>query len=180
MYPQINPTETFRERHLALLREAKDKRRARRLRVPKAARAWCLPHKERMEREMNQTIDKRTSGTGWSTKTLLGACLMVVAALMAACLMGAQPAHASSTFTVNSTADTEDATPDGACNSCTLREAIQEANATVDADTINFNIPEALRDPNTDVVILSPQTQLPRNQSGDHKRLHPTSGQPEH
>jgi hypothetical protein len=108
MYHRINPTETFRERHLALLREAEDGRRARRLGAPKA-RASCPPHKERMEREMIQTIDKLTSGTVWSRKAL-AACLMVVAALLAACLMAAQPAHASTTFTVNSTADEGDAT----------------------------------------------------------------------
>jgi hypothetical protein len=52
MYHQINPTETFRERHLALLGEAEDKRRARRrLRAPKAARAWCpLTKRGRKER----------------------------------------------------------------------------------------------------------------------------------
>ena len=65
---------------------------------------------------MNQTIDKRTSGTVWSTKAL-GACLMVVATLLAACLMAAQPAHASTTFTVNSTADDMDLSPDdGVCD----------------------------------------------------------------
>jgi CSLREA domain-containing protein len=107
------------------------------------------PHKERKETEMNQTIDKRTSGTGWSRKTLLGACLMVVATLLAACIMAAQPAHASTTFTVNSTADNGDvAALDGICDVtrqldgvCTLRAAIEQANATVGADTINFDIP---------------------------------------
>ena len=62
---------------------------------------------------------------------------------MAATLaMVASPAWAT-TFTVNSTADTGDATPDGTCNTCTLREAIQEANAPTSpgADTINFDIP---------------------------------------
>src|SRR5829696_7119812 len=98
---------------------------------------------------MNQAIDKGTSGTAWSTKAL-GACLMVVAALMAACLMlAAQPAHASTTFTVDSTADDADGSPlDGACDVsretgvvCTLRAAIEQANATPGADTINFDIP---------------------------------------
>jgi len=150
MYHQINPTETFGERHLTLLREAEGKRRARRrLRAPKAARTLRPPHKERKETEMIQTIDKRRSGTGWNRKAL-GACLMVVATLLAACLMlAAQPAHASTTFTVNSTADDADGSPlDGACDVsretdgvCTLRAAIQQANATSGADTINFNIP---------------------------------------
>lgn len=50
------------------------------------------------------------------------------------------------TFTVNSTADAADATPgDGICatgvgTECTLRAAIQEANAWAGADTITFNI----------------------------------------
>ena len=141
MYHHINPTETFRERHLALLGEAKDKRRGRRrLRAPKAARAWCSPQKERKETEMNQTIDKRTSGTGWSRKTLLGACLMVVATLLAACIMAAQPAHASTTFTVNSTADYggDVAALDGICDVtlqldgvCTLRAAIEQSRPTL-------------------------------------------------
>jgi len=44
---------------------------------------------------MTQAIDNRTSGTGWSREAL-GACLMVVATLLAACLMlAAQPAHAA-------------------------------------------------------------------------------------
>jgi len=101
---------------------------------------------------MNQAIDKGTSATAWSRKTLLGVCLMMVAALMAACLMmAAQPAHASTTFTVNDTRDSPDAssTAGGTCdidvfidgNQCTLRAAIQQANATSGADTINFNIP---------------------------------------
>ena len=94
---------------------------------------------------MNQAIDKRTSGTGWSTKAL-GACLMVVAALMAACLMmAAQPAHASTTLTVNSTADFHDTiSNDGFCGfggSCSLRSAIEEANSNPGADTIKFAIP---------------------------------------
>jgi len=152
MYHHINPTETFGERHLLLRREAEEKRRVRRsLRAPKAARALRPTHKERMETEMIQTINNRTSGTVWSTKTL-GACLMAVAVLLAACLMmAAQPAHAATTFTVNDTRDSPDAssTAGGTCdidvfnpgNQCTLRAAIQQANATSGADTINFNIP---------------------------------------
>jgi len=73
---------------------------------------------------------------------------MVVATLLAACLMAAQPAHASTTFTVNSTAaDADVAALDGVCDAtrgggeCTLRAAIQQANATSGADTINFDIP---------------------------------------
>jgi CSLREA domain-containing protein len=55
-------------------------------------------------------------------------------------------ASAASTFTVNSTGDGADSNVgDGVCNdgtgSCTLRAAIQEANAVSAADTINFNLP---------------------------------------
>jgi hypothetical protein len=113
---------------------------------------------------MNQTIDNRTSGTGWSRKVLLAACLMVVATLLAACLMmAAQPAHASTTFVVNSQGDQIDANgSDGVCdtnaaaagNQCTLRAAIQQANSTSGADTINFNIPEG-------GVSLFPTTGMP-------------------
>src|SRR5690606_38888623 len=52
-----------------------------------------------------------------------------------------QTAHAA-TFTVNNTADAPDANPgDGICATasgvCTLRAALQEANAAAGADTIN-------------------------------------------
>jgi len=54
-------------------------------------------------------------------------------------------AIAASPFTVNSTDDAPDANPaDGVCDvgdgSCTLRAAIQQANAASDDDTINFNL----------------------------------------
>jgi uncharacterized delta-60 repeat protein/CSLREA domain-containing protein len=54
-------------------------------------------------------------------------------------------AQAATTFTVNSTADGPDINPaDGVCNDgsgvCTLRAAIQEANAASGADTINFSL----------------------------------------
>src|SRR3712207_1765733 len=54
-------------------------------------------------------------------------------------------AHAAAAFTVNSTGDGADSnTADGMCNdgagNCTLRAAIQQANATPGTDTINFQI----------------------------------------
>lgn len=54
-------------------------------------------------------------------------------------------AHAATTFTVNSLADTPDAAPgNGTCadagNACTLRAALQEANALSGDDTINFSV----------------------------------------
>lgn len=74
----------------------------------------------------------------------------LVAAMMATSLLAAQSVRASTTFVVNSTADTPDASTAGtACDvdvftngdQCTLRAAIQQANATSGADTINFAIP---------------------------------------
>ena len=175
MYPHINPTETFRERHLLLLTEAEDQRRAgrlpgerlrgERLGAPKAARASGPPQTQRKEREMNQEIDNRTGGTKWlSTKTLLGACLMVIATLLGG-LTQAPPANAATTFTVNLTADTSDANlSNAACDvnpaasgkQCTLRAAIEQANATAVADTIRFAIPGT-----TGVKTISPTTSLP-------------------
>ncbi len=54
--------------------------------------------------------------------------------------------RAATTFTVNSTGDGADNNlGDGACNdgtgACTLRAAIQQANAAASADVINFNLP---------------------------------------
>jgi CSLREA domain-containing protein len=81
----------------------------------------------------------------------------LVVAFMAGCLLVvAGPAHAATTFTVNSTRDVgDDNSGNGSCftgtlipgsgfglvQECTLRAAIEEANATSGADTINFNIP---------------------------------------
>jgi CSLREA domain-containing protein len=90
---------------------------------------------------------------------------MVFALAGALFALGAGPAHASTTFTVNSTADDFDGdTADGVCEAlvfgdsgrCTLRAAIEQANATAGADTINFNIPGTLG-----VKTISPTSQLP-------------------
>jgi CSLREA domain-containing protein len=84
--------------------------------------------------------------------------IALVAALVMVVLL-APPAYAApSTFTVNSTADTGDATPDSTCDTCTLREAIQEANANnnpTETDLINFNIS------GTGVHTISPNSALP-------------------
>ena len=53
--------------------------------------------------------------------------------------------RAAATFTVNSLADTPDAAPgNGVCADagtlCTLRAALQEANALAGTDTINFSV----------------------------------------
>src|SRR2546421_11324470 len=73
-------------------------------------------------------------------------------------------AYAATTFTVNSTGDGADSnTADGVCNdgagNCTLRAAIQQANATPGTDTINYSVtgsihlPAVLPDLSTDINI---------------------------
>jgi CSLREA domain-containing protein len=135
MYHRINPTETFRERHLALLRVAEDKRRARRLRAPKA----CESKREGVRKMTNtQTATK----TNHYFKVLVALAVLV---MMAAGLMAAQPAHAATPLTVNSTGDFHDTiTNDGFCGfggSCSLRAAIEEANSNPTFTEIDFDIP---------------------------------------
>jgi CSLREA domain-containing protein len=93
----------------------------------------------------------------WRAQALVfGAAVMV--ALLVGLLLGAKPAHSVGPFVVNSTADTGDATPDGTCDTCTLREAIEETNANNNdptVDVINFAIPGA--GPHT----ISPTSALP-------------------
>jgi hypothetical protein len=76
--------------------------------------------------------------------------VLLFVAMTATLVVVAAPAWAT-TFTVNSTADTGDTTPEGICDSdptatvvCTLREAMQEASFNNNAptvDVINFSIP---------------------------------------
>ena len=87
---------------------------------------------------------------------------LLLAVFVAVSLLAAAPAHAAATiFEVNSTGDAPDATLNGVCETvtgngiCTLRAAIQEANANAGADTINFNIPGA------GVQTITPATNLP-------------------
>ena len=75
---------------------------------------------------------------------------LLAAAMMAAGMLASAPAHAATTFTVNDIRDSPDASTatSSTCDidvfsvgdQCTLRAAIQQANATSGADTINFNI----------------------------------------
>ncbi|MCH7999201.1 MAG: CSLREA domain-containing protein, partial [Chloroflexi bacterium] len=73
--------------------------------------------------------------------------------------LGPAPVAQAATFTVDSTGDAVDANPgDGACATagavCTLRAAIQEANALVGTDIINFTI-------GTGVQTITPGSTLP-------------------
>jgi hypothetical protein len=86
-------------------------------------------------------------GTIGKTKALAAG--LLAAGMIAAGMMAASPAHAATTFTVNDTSDAPDAfTTSNTCDhdvftsgdQCSLRAAIQQANATTGADAINFNI----------------------------------------
>ncbi len=59
------------------------------------------------------------------------------------------------TFTINSTADTDDGACTAAVNGCTLREAINATNANAGADTISFALS------GTGVQTIRPSTPLP-------------------
>jgi CSLREA domain-containing protein len=63
--------------------------------------------------------------------------------------------EAAQTFVANSTADTDDGQCTTAVNGCTLREAINAANQSAGADTINFNIAGA------GLHTISPTSPLP-------------------
>jgi len=62
----------------------------------------------------------------WSSSLALLASLIVA------------PSAFGATFTVTSSGDGGDPTPDGSCGSCTLREAVDEANDTPASDTVVF------------------------------------------
>lgn len=88
--------------------------------------------------------------------------LIGLAALPAGVSSLLQPvAHAAATFNINSTGDSPDSNlGDGNCNdgggNCTLRAAIEQANALAGSDTLNFsvtgtiNLTSALPDLSTD------------------------------
>ena len=83
-----------------------------------------------------------------------------MAAVLGLAAMGASGVAAAVTLTVTSAGDAPDANPgDGVCATagavCTLRAAIEEANALAGADTIVFNIP------GLGVQVISPASALP-------------------
>jgi CSLREA domain-containing protein len=98
---------------------------------------------------------------------------LVVLTLLALCATGLrQPAaRAAAAFAVNSTGDGADSnTGDNVCDdgagNCTLRAAIQQANATPGADVINFNVTgtitlaAALPNLSSDITISGPGASL--------------------
>jgi hypothetical protein len=151
MYHQTNPTEMFRERQLALLKEVEDRRIARRLNTGQ--------------------LPKKRSRTATTLSIL--AVLVVVATLLM--ISAAGPAHADgeTIIKVNSTSDKGDAGLNGICNTgpivlgtqpeCTLRAAIQESNFTPEKEIIAFDIPstDSNCDASTHVCTIFPGAILP-------------------
>ena len=126
-------------------------------------------------------------------RTLTGLCftLLLVALSLGLCLFPPRRAAAApSNFTVNSLADTPDASAsDGLCadagGACTLRAAIQQANADPAADTIGFsvvgtiNLTGALPNISTDMTIDGPRTgglTVRRDTGGDYRIFTVNSG----
>jgi CSLREA domain-containing protein len=111
--------------------------------------------------------------------------MLVGLTLLALCVPGLyQPhAHAATNFNVNSTGDSADSNlSDNVCNdgggNCTLRAAIQQANATAGTDTINItangtiNLTGALPNITTDMSINGPGAKLltvRRDTGGDYR-----------
>jgi trimeric autotransporter adhesin len=96
----------------------------------------------------NQSSKERPT---WSMTTKAMATGLLVAVMAAFLILVGQTAQAATTFIVNIPGDTHDADlGDGLCDvnlfgsgqQCTLRAAIEQANATPGADVINFNIPD--------------------------------------
>lgn len=109
-------------------------------------------------------IEAKGEGAIKVKAAVLGSVLVMLVALLLAAGGSAFAALPNPPFTVNSTGDQADADlGDPVCDAilgvpgrqCTLRAAIQEANATPRADTIQFNIP------GTGVRTISPNSELP-------------------
>src|SRR4029453_18955626 len=64
--------------------------------------------------------------------------LVLAAFCLSITLLGLAPAAGAATFSVSTYDDVSDPTPDGTCETCSLREAIQEANALPGPDVINL------------------------------------------
>jgi len=94
-----------------------------------------------------------------SSEKRLTSLVIILAAFVCFALAGVKSAQAA-TYVVNSTADTDDTVCDN--TNCTLREAINAANANSGADTIAFSVTgtillgSALPDLSDDVTISGP------------------------
>ncbi len=100
---------------------------------------------------------------------VLFAGMAMVLALSLSGFRAVEPAQAASPFVVDSTSDGPDVNHgDGVCDAdptavttCTLRAAIEEANASAGADPINFAIPDDPSVAGFEVKKIAPDTALP-------------------
>ncbi len=100
---------------------------------------------------------------------VLFAGMAMVLALSLSGFRAVEPAQAASPFAVDSTGDGPDVNHgDGVCDAdptaattCTLRAAIEEANASTGADAINFAIPDDPSVAGFEVKKIAPDTALP-------------------
>ena len=108
---------------------------------------------------------------GSKKKVLAFGFLLVTMLALSLLLVVPSPAHAATTFTVNSTGDANDTNlGDGLCGvnplpapptTCTLRAALQQAHVLAGADKIKFNIPDNPNIPGLEVKTISPASELP-------------------
>ncbi len=111
-----------------------------------------------------------------ATRLALAGAVVLVALFLAPTPWIAKPAQAA-TLTVNSTGDAADAAPgNGVCATaggvCTLRAAIQEANAGAGADTIDFNIPGGGTVPLVPIATALPAITAPVTIDGNNAGAH--------
>ena len=114
-------------------------------------------------------IRAKTQVPAVTTKALT--LVLLVAALLAVSpMITAKPAHAAETFTVTRADDSEDPDPgDGECGflagrggrTCSLRAAIEQANASPGLDAIEFNISDGPNLPGKEVKTIRPASPLP-------------------
>ena len=113
------------------------------------------------------TKEKKAMAARGPTKAKALIVGLLAAGMMATGLVAALPAQAADTFTVDQAVDTQDVNiGDGDCDvslaatgfQCTLRAAIQEANATSEPDLIRFSIPDSF---GAGVKTITPTASLP-------------------
>ena len=119
-------------------------------------------------------LENRSPSTRLPLQAMLRLLVVTVAVTLLALVASQGVVQAvATTFTVNSANDADDATCDA--THCSLREAINAANANAGTDTIAFNIPGD--GPHT----IQPTVRLAHHhRAGDNRRLHAAGGQCQH
>jgi hypothetical protein len=124
-------------------------------------------HREKRIHEMREIGSITISLHLWRSRTFLFGLAATIVLLLG--LLAAKPAQAV-TYPVNDAGDASDTDlSDNACvtnpstksGACTLRAAIEQANATPGVDTINFFLPDDPNIPGPEVKTISPSSALP-------------------